>query len=154
MTGLPTTPLTHLGSLAHLATLGTSLARLLADVDYQTDADTAAAITAALAPLRAASRDDIGEAVIVLTALLDDRAAPLLADVPLTVPQAATILGLSRKTVWAAIRDGQLVATQVGAGVGGEWRISLADLRAYHATPRPPVGRPRKEAPKPQGEHV
>lgn len=145
MIGLPTTPLTHLGSLAHLATLGTSLARLLADVDYQTDPDTAAAITATLAPLRAASRDDIGEAVIVLTALLDDSAAPLLADVPLTVPQAAAILGLSRKTVWAAINTGKIAATQVGAGVGSEWRISLTDLRAYQAVPRQPVGRPRKE---------
>lgn len=128
-------PVVQVGRLAHLATLGVALAHLLDEQDFAGDA----AMTATLEQLRAASRDEIGELVVSLTALLDEGDEYALVD-SLTVEQAARALGVRPNTVYKAIEGGRLPATREG----GRVRIRPADLRAYRAQPRQPGGRPRK----------
>ena len=55
-----------------------------------------------------------------------DQPVPLLA---LSYRQAADALGVSERTVWQLVRDGQLRAVRIGRSV----RIALAELQRYLA---------------------
>ena len=63
---------------------------------------------------------------------------------PLTVPQAAEILGLSRQRVHALVKSGAIPATKIGR----DWLISQAELAAFRALPRK-RGRPKGRGNRP-----
>lgn len=134
----PLDPMLRLGQLAHWATLGTSLARLLGEADHGADEETRATV-ALLAPV---TRDAITDAVAALSPLLDVGGAYALVGT-LTVEQAALALGVEPQTVRKAVYAGALPAEREGRRI----RIRPADLRAYRERPRQPGGRPRKGRP-------
>lgn len=145
-TETPVSPLVQLGQLAHLATLGTTLARLLDRADVVVaDPDDAAAIAAARAQLAAVTRDAIQDTLMTVAAALDTaEARGYVAAVPLSVTQAASVLGLTPDGVRRAILQGRLPATKHG----GVWALSAAAVRAYATATRQPGGRPRQEPPR------
>jgi excisionase family DNA binding protein len=138
----PLDPMLRLGQLAHWATLGTGLARLLGEADHSADEETREAIATSVALLAPVSRDEIMDAVTALSPLLDVGGRYALVET-LTVEQAARALGVVPRTVQKAVAAGDLPAERDGDRI----RIRPAALRAYRETPRHPGGRPRKEAP-------
>ena len=56
-----------------------------------------------------------------------------------TVGEAAAILGVSRSTLWSAIKRGRLE----GIKRGRDWLIPLAEIRHYELASLGRVGRPR-----------
>jgi hypothetical protein len=138
-TDTPLDPMLRLGQLAHWATLGTGLARLLGEANDSADEEIREAIATSVALLAPVSRDEIMDAVTALSPLLDVAGRYALTD-SLTVGQAALALGLTPSATKNALLAGRLA----GEKVGGRWRTTAAAIRAYRETPRRPGGRPRK----------
>lgn len=132
----PLTPMLLVGRLAHAATLATLCAPPPASEGAE---DETPSLT--WPPM---TRDEIMDAVVVLTAALDhDRAYPLLAHV--TAEQAAAVAGVTVWRIYQLMREGVLPAT----GGPRSRRIAVADLRRWLDEGRRPPGRPAPAAPTP-----
>lgn len=61
----------------------------------------------------------------------------------LTLPQAATALGMDRSAVFRVVKAGKLPAVRIGR----DWLVTRADVEAYRVAPKHAGGRPRRPRP-------